>query len=77
MEPADLYLKHDKVFVLDENNIVEADYDAVKVGTVYYIITKTKNFSIYVKTETFDDDFVRLEKEKNKAEAYLKTSQKN
>lgn len=74
MEPADLYLKHDKVFVLDDNNIVEVDYDAIKVDTVYYIITKTKNFSIYVKTETFDDDFIRMEKDKSKAEAYLRSN---
>lgn len=74
MEPADLYLKHDKVFVSEDNVIVEADYDSVKVGTTYFVITKTQSFSIYKKAEKFDDDFLKIEKDKNKAEEFLKFS---
>ncbi len=74
MEPADLYLKHDKVFVIENDVLVEADYDTVKVGTPYYVITKTRRFSIYLKNETFDDEFVKIENEKSKAEEFLKSA---
>lgn len=76
MEPEDLYLKHDKVFVLDGDFLVEADYDTVNVGMHYFIITRTKSYSIYIKTETFDDDFLKIEKDKSKAEEFLRSSNK-
>ncbi|MDQ3535308.1 MAG: hypothetical protein M3421_06740 [Bacteroidota bacterium] len=71
MKTTDLYLERDKVFVLLDNAIAEVDYDSLEVGTPYYVVTQTMKYSIYKKMDTFDDDFVRLEQDKHKAEAIL------
>ncbi|CAN5619367.1 hypothetical protein BH23BAC1_BH23BAC1_04390 [soil metagenome] len=74
MDATDLYLKHDKVFAFENNavSISEIDYDKLKVDTYYYVITKTGRFSIYKKTENFDDEFIKLENDAEKAEEFLK-----
>ncbi len=77
MEPADLYLEHNKVFILENNEFIETDYDSVKIGSAYFVTTKTKSYSIYIKTENFNDDFVKVEKDKSKVEDYLKSFYKN
>lgn len=74
MDATDLYLKHDKVFAYEDDavSIAEVDYDKLKVNTFYYVITKTGRFSIYKKSENFDDEFIKLENDMNVAEEFLK-----
>jgi hypothetical protein len=74
MDATDLYLKHHKVFAFEDDavSIAEVDYDKLKLNTLYYVITKTHRYSIYKKTENFDDQFIKIENDIHKAEEFLK-----
>lgn len=63
MESTDLYLEHDKVYLIDQDSddAQQVDYDGIKVDTIYFVITKTKRYSIYKKSENFDDEFLKIE----------------
>lgn len=65
MESTDLYLEHDKVYLIDQDSddAKQVDYDGIKVDTIYFVITKTKRYSIYKKSENFDDEFLKIEED--------------
>jgi hypothetical protein len=64
-----MYAGREGVFVLKNASFLEVHYDSLPEGTVYVVQLLSGSFSIYRKTNLFDDEF--LQKAKTREEALL------
>lgn len=77
MHNTDLDEEHGMVFAfLSENqNIGKKDYLSLKTGEIFFVANKAGGYTVYRKTENFDDDFLKIIQDKGEAEAFLKGQQ--
>ncbi len=76
MHNTDLDEEHKNVytFVQEKNKIMEIDYLSLQVGKIFFVRNKTGGYTLYKKTEDFNDDFLQLVPGWEEAEKFVKNS---
>jgi len=63
----DMYAEREEVFIIKDNKSTSIHYDSIAVGAYYFVKLFSGTYSVYRKSNLFDDDLI--EKVKTESDA--------